>query len=94
MEVSVSFLGSVAENIGIKEEKVELKKNACLEDLIKVLAEKHNSLFEGLDKDKKPLVSKGLIFMVNGRSIYLLEGVKTRLNNGSQITIVPVYAGG
>ena len=94
MEVSVSFLGSVAENIGIKEEKVELKKNTCLEDLIKVLAEKHNSLFEGLDKDKKPPVSKDLIFMVNGRSIYLLEGVKTRLNNGSQITIVPVYAGG
>ena len=94
MEVSVSFLGSVAENIGIKEEKVELKKNTCLEDLIKVLAEKHNSVFEGLDKDKKPLVSKGLIFMVNGRSIYLLEGVKTRLTDGSQITIVPVYAGG
>ncbi|RJS75648.1 MoaD family protein [Candidatus Bathyarchaeota archaeon] len=94
MEVSVRFLGSVAENIGIKEEKVELKKNTCLEDLIKVLAEKHNSLFERLDKDKKMPVSKDLIFMVNGRSIYLLEGVKTRLNNGSQITIVPVYAGG
>ncbi len=90
MRVIVRFLGSIADSIGKKEERFELDEKACLRDLVAVLAEKYR-IFEGAEESA---LSKGLIFIVNGRSIYLLKGMETDLTEGTRITIIPAYAGG
>lgn len=39
-------------------------------------------------------LSKEIIILVNGRHIFHLDGIKTKLNNDDTVSIFPVVAGG
>ena len=93
MEVVVGFLGSVVEATGTKTTKINVPKGASLEDLVDALISKYGTPFERQTKNGNS-ISTRLVFMINGKSIHLLQGMRTKLSEGSHITIVPLYMGG
>ena len=96
MKVTVDYLGSIKQTLGLKQaEQVELKDDTSLIDLLSMLAEKHGdpfkkSVYEPNDPDLKPYY----ILSVNGVLLNQLSGLETTLKDGDRLIFMPVVTGG
>ena len=96
MKVTVDYLGSVKQTLGLKQaEQVQMKDDAVVCDLLFLLAEKHGdpfkkSVYEPKDTDLKPYY----ILSVNGVLLNQLNGLKTTLKDGDLLIFMPVVTGG
>ena len=96
MKVTVDYLGSVKQALGLKQsEQVELKDDASVCDLLYLLADKHGepfktSVYEPNDLDLKPYY----ILSVNGLLINQLNDMETKLKDGDRLIFMPVVSGG
>lgn len=93
LEVVVRFLGSVVEATGTKTMKINVPKGTSLEDLVDFLVGEYGPPLERLIKNRNS-ISTRLVFMIDGKSIHLMQGMRTKLSEGSHVTIVPLYTGG
>jgi len=93
LEVVARFLGSVVEATGTKTMKINVPKGTSLEDLVDILVSKYGPPLERLIENRNS-ISTRLVFMMNGKSIHLMQGMRTKLSEGSHVTIVPLYMGG
>ena len=95
MKVNAKFFASVREITGKKEELVELKDGATVEDLLKILMEKYGKKFKEYVFDEKTNSPRNsLQFLMDGRSVTTMNGSKTRLYEGCQFAIIPPVGGG
>ena len=95
MKVNAKFFASVREITGKKEELVELKDGATVEDLLKILMEKYGKKFkEYVFDEKTDSPRNSLQFLMDGRSVTTMNGSKTRLYEGCQFAIIPPVGGG
>ena len=96
MKVTVDYLGSIKQTLGLKQaEKVELKENAIIADLLTELAKKHGDSFrESVYEPKDPDLKTHYILSVNGLLLNQLKGIKTKLTDGDHIVLMPVVTGG
>jgi len=96
MEVTVDYLGHIKQTLAIREaEKVKLKDQASLRDLLSLLAQKYGepfrkAVYEPKSVDLKPYY----ILSVNGLLLNQLKGLETRLKNGDYVILMPVVTGG
>ncbi|MBN1245582.1 MoaD/ThiS family protein [Candidatus Bathyarchaeota archaeon] len=96
MKVTVDYLGSIKQTLGLKQaEQMELKDNAAVYDLLSMLAEKHGepfkkTVYEPKDPDLKP----HYILSVNGLLLNQLNGIETKLKDGDRLILMPVVTGG
>jgi molybdopterin synthase sulfur carrier subunit len=96
LKVTVDYLGSIKQTLGLKQaEQVELKDAAAVCDLLALLAEKHGdpfkkSVYEPKDTDLKPYY----ILSVNGVLLNQLNGIETKLKDGDHLIFMPVVTGG
>ncbi len=96
MKVAVDYLGSIKQTLGLKKaEKIKLKENATVADLLNDLAEKHGASFrESVYEPKDSDMKTHYILSVNGLLLNQLKGLKTKLTDGDQIIVMPVVTGG
>ena len=97
MQIKVRFFTVLREITGSREQTVELPENEkmTVEQVLHILAEKHGSSFREYIYDKKTQeVRSFLQFFINGKSTSAFEGLKTELNNGDTLAIVPPVGGG
>jgi len=95
MKVNAKFFASVREITGKKEELVELKDGATVEDLLKILMEKYGKKFkEYVFDEKTDSPRNSLQFLMDGRSVTTMNGSQTRLYEGCQFAIIPPVGGG
>ena len=96
MKVTVDYLGSVKQSLGLKQaEQIELKNGASVLDLLRLLAEKHGdpfkkSVYEPNAPDLKPYY----ILSINGLLTNQLNDIETKLKDGDRLIFMPVVSGG
>jgi MoaD family protein len=96
VKVTVDYLGSIKQTLGLKQaEQIELKDDALVRDLLFVLAEKHGEPFKkAVYEPNEPDLKSLHILSVNGLLLNQLSGIKTKLKDGDHITLMPVVTGG
>ncbi|TRO48081.1 MoaD family protein [Candidatus Bathyarchaeota archaeon] len=94
MAITVKFVGAFRHFSGTSE--LILERKGCIS-----IGEMVNELVIELPMLKKSLVDKQLedlrpnaLILVNSREIGVLNGLETKLNDGDQVTLVPVMHGG
>ena len=96
MEVTVEYLGHIKQTLEIhKAEKVRLKDQASVRDLLSLLAQKYGEPFQKAVYEPKSVDLKPYyILSVNGLLLNQLKGLETRLKNGDYVILMPVVTGG
>jgi MoaD family protein len=96
LKVTVDYLGSIKQTLDLKHtEKVELKEDALVRDLLRILAERHGDSFRKAVYEPKDIDLKSYhILTVNGLLLNQLEGVETKLKDGDHVVLMPVVTGG
>ena len=96
MKVTVDYLGSIKQILGLKQaDQVELKNGTSVRDLLTLLAEKYGepfkkAVYEPTGLDLKP----HHILSVNGLLLNQLDGIETKLKDGDRVVLMPVVTGG
>ena len=96
MKVTIDYLGSVKQSLGLKQaEQIELKDATSVLDLLRLLAEKHGdpfkkSVYDPHDLDLKPYY----ILAINGLLTNQLNDMETKLKDGDRLIFMPVVSGG
>lgn len=95
MIVKVRGFGDLATLLG-NELNVELSEDARIADLIAKISERVNGFGEKIASfsNRQGVTDFGLVILLNGINISLLEGVKTQLRDGDLVTFLPPIAGG
>ncbi len=96
MKVTVDYLGSIKQILGLKQaEQIELKEDSSVGDLLTLLAEKYGEPFKKAVYEPKGLDLKPHhILSVNGLLLNQLSGIETKLNDGDRVVVMPVVTGG
>ena len=93
MKVSVKFYAHLRDLVDRRDRfELELVSNATISDVLDELI-RDTKIREHIFSIEKELKSD-VTLLVNGREIKFLEGVKTILNSGDEISIFPMVAGG
>ena len=95
INVEVKFLGVFRQFSGRDQFLVKLEKPATLGKAIEKLTEAFSSEFRRMlvDPELEDPRPNALI-LVNGKEISVLEGLKTEVEDGDEIVLVPVSHGG
>ena len=94
MKVIVRYFTVLREVTGKREEEIDAKKGSTIEDILNFLNGKYGKEFERYVLSGRRHKGLKLLFLVNGQNIQQLDGLKTKLQNGSVLTIMPPIAGG
>lgn len=94
IKVTVRFFTTLREITGQKEEQVELSSPPTVSSLLKQLSKRHGKEFGDYVYDESGNVRGHLQFLVNGQSVTALRDLRTRLNDGDQLAILPPVGGG
>lgn len=90
--VTVKFFTTLREIIGKREEK--LQNIISVEDMLNHLSKKYGYQFNNYIFNERGIVRTHLIFLVNGQSIKVLQGIKTKLCDEDEVAILPQVGGG
>lgn len=90
--VTVKFFTTLREIIGKREEK--LQNIISVEDMLNHLSKKYGDQFNNYIFNERGIVRTHLIFLVNGQSIKVLQGIKTKLCDEDEVAILPQVGGG
>lgn len=79
-----------------KEQYISLEENSIVKDLLDLLVHMYGEaigevIFDKADPSK---VNPGNAILLNGRNVFALEGLGTRLSQGDLLQILPPIAGG
>lgn len=96
MKVTVEYLGHIKTIIGVEQaEKLELKNDASVGDLLFLLAEKHGENFKKAIYEPSGLdLKSNFILTVNGLLLNQLNGIETKLKDGDRVVLMPIVSGG
>lgn len=95
MKVTVKFLTAVRNITGKRREELMLEEGSTVEGLLQKLSEKYGSRFKEYVYDEKMKSPRGnMQFLIDGRNVATLNGIKTKLYDGCQFAIVPPMRGG
>jgi len=93
VRVRVRYFTTLRELAGVPEEKITLKDDATLADLIEIVASKYGK--EARDYlYTKGKVDPSIYFLINGENSRVLSGLKTKLKDGDIVAIIPPIGGG
>ncbi|MGP3667330.1 MAG: ubiquitin-like small modifier protein 1 [Candidatus Bathyarchaeota archaeon] len=93
MKVKFRFFASLREIAGEKERTLELDKPVTVYEALNILSEFYGEKFREEIFEAETL-TENLTILVNGLNIKTLDGVKTVLNDGDEISIFPPIVGG
>jgi molybdopterin synthase sulfur carrier subunit len=96
LKVTVEYLGHIKTIIGVEQaEKLELKNDASVGDLLFLLAEKHGENFKKAIYEPSGLdLKSNFILTVNGLLLNQLNGIETKLKDGDRVVLMPIVSGG
>lgn len=94
MKVTVRYFTVLREMIGKRAEEIDAKENSTVKDVLSFLIGKYGKEFGRQISSGREHKGLKLLFLIDGQNIEKLDGMKTKLQNGSVLTIVPPVAGG
>jgi len=89
----VRFFTRLREITGKPEEKLDIAEDATVNDVLETLIRKYGKDFREylLSRDESGLY---LQFLIDGRNVTQLDGLKTKLRQGNTLAIIPPVGGG
>lgn len=95
MKVRVRAFGDLAPLIG-EELTVDLEEGSKLSDLVQAISKMINGFRERLEviSRRQGITDPGLVILLNGCNINLLDGLNTQLRDGDAVIFLPPAAGG
>ncbi len=94
-KINIRYFASLREITGKREEELELKGGVSVEELLQHLSNKYGDRFrEYVFKNKLDKPRENLQFLVNGKSITTMNGIKTKIHGDCQFAIIPPVGGG
>ena len=94
MAVTFKFIGSLRSMTGKSKFTLNLKDNVPLGEVIKKVSDELPKLGRVLMDSDREIASSNALILVNGKDISVLNGLKTLLKDGDEVTLVPVLHGG
>ena len=95
MRVYVKYFAALREIVGKKEEIIEFDDDITVETLLFNLSKKYgNKFINYVFKSKTNLPRENLQFLIDGKSITALRGIKTKLYDNCKYVIIPPVGGG
>lgn len=96
MKVKVEYLGHIRNIIGSeREEEVEIEESSSIADLLMILSKKYGKPFQKSVYETNTIdVKSNFIVTINGYLLNQLNGVKTKLQHGDHIVLMPIVSGG
>ena len=92
MKVTVKFFAPFRELFGAKESEMELKGAPDVQELLNLLCdsdERRDKIFDQFGE-----LSSYVMILKNRQPIQILDGVRTKLEEGDEIAIFPPVSGG
>lgn len=96
MRIRIDYIGHIRNIIRSgREEEVEIEDKASIADLLMMLSERYGEPFKKAVYEKSGTdVKSNYIITVNGYLLNQLDGIKTKLKPGDNVTILPIVSGG
>ena len=94
MQVTVRYLSIIREITGTREEKVNVQKGSTINEILRLLVQRHGSDFERMVRSGRDLRGLQIIYFMNGQNIATLKGLETLVTGDSEIVLIPPVAGG
>jgi len=94
MEITVRYFTVLRKLTEKKQEKLKIKEDSTIEDMLTLLIERYGESFERYVSSGR--VKKGLqmVILLNGQDTAQFDGLKTTLHNGDTVALMPPIAGG
>ncbi len=95
MKVKARYFATIREIVGKREEVFEVPEDTTVHDFLDMLSEKYGKAFRDyvLDEGREEL-SPNLNFLVDGKNIAMMNGIKTTMYDGCVFAIIPPVGGG
>ncbi len=95
MKVEVRYLGYIKNLLKRDKDSFELREGASISDLMNLLAEKYGESFkkEVYETGMEDLKT-GFVLTVNGTLMGQLNGIKTKLREGDEVSLMSLATGG
>ncbi len=96
MRVTFRFESILKGIIGEKQEEIDLSGSATVEEAFRIISDKYGQMLGGSSHERSGSVALPMIIdiQVNGISVTTLQGFKTKLREGDEITFLPFVTGG
>jgi MoaD family protein len=95
LKVRIRYFASLREITNLREEALEVSEGTTVLSLLNLLVNRHGSVFREYVFDSRtgnPRVY--LQFLLNGKSISIMKGLSTILENDCEFAIIPPVGGG
>ena len=94
MAVTFKFIGSLRSISGKSKFTLNLEDNVPLSEAVKRISDELPKLSLVLMDSDREIASSNALILVNGKDISVLNGLKTLLKDGDEVTLVPILHGG
>jgi len=95
MQITVRYLGYLAEIAGRREETLSVEPAISIANLLNLLAQRKGHLFQQTVYDlKEKKVKSNILVLVNSFTIDQLGGMETKLKRNDLVLITPTISGG
>ena len=95
MKVTFKFETTLRGILGEKQEEIILSNAATVEEAWRNISEQYGQMLGGGLRESGNATSPMVIdIRINGQSITTLQGFKTKLKEGDEITFLPLVTGG
>ncbi len=94
MEITVRYFTVLRELTRKKLEKLEIKEDSTLEDMLALLVKRYGESFERYVSSGRTKKGLPMVYLLNGQDIAQFDGLKTKLHNGDTVAVMPPIAGG
>ncbi|HIE13779.1 TPA: MoaD/ThiS family protein [Candidatus Bathyarchaeota archaeon] len=93
MKVKVKYF-MMREITGRRVEEVNIEEGATVQDLLENLSKKYGDKFKNRLWETPGIPRQQIHFLLDGKNIRLLGGLKAKLREGSTLAIIPPLGGG
>ncbi|UCD72781.1 MAG: MoaD/ThiS family protein [Candidatus Bathyarchaeota archaeon] len=95
MKVRVSYFGFLRTKFDSTSEDIQMSKGSKVYDLFQYLASRYGQHFKSYVLiPEKIEVRSDVLVNINDIPVQQIQGLETRLNDGDQIDILPLFTGG
>jgi len=94
-KVLAKFFGDISRIAGFKKIEVEIPEDLTLHDLMLILKEKlGEGIYKHVVETERMEIKRTVIVFINGKNATTLNGLKSKIKDGSIVAFFPPGAGG
>jgi MoaD family protein len=94
MQITVRYLSVIRDITGIREETINVEAGTTVEEVLQFLVKKYGDKFNKMIRSGRDIRGLQIIYFFNGQNIKSLEGFQTKIENESELVLIPPVAGG